>query len=146
MEIYKITSVEIATCLPIVLYTIMYTCTSTYFLRLNEDTKHCYNLTQPDNVKQKKRCTMADTQRHVKKAKNRSKQWTHDMSVNTSNAVITKWLPGRWWSAFCTITSTNASKVFHIANKIVNMTFRHVMKYKICSCLLIESNLFQVKK
>ena len=74
MEIYKITSVEIATCLPIVLYTLMYPCTSTYFLRLNEDTKHCYNLTQPDNVKQTKRRTMADTQMHVEKAENRSQQ------------------------------------------------------------------------
>ena len=130
MEIYKITSVEIATCLLIILYTIMYTCTSTYFLRLNEDTKHCYNLTQPDNVKQTKRHTMADTQMHVKKAKNGSQQWTGDISMNMSNSAITKWLPGRWWSAFCMITSTNAIKLFHIANTIVNTTFRHVMKYK----------------
>ena len=120
MEIYKITSLEIATCLLIILYTTMYTCTSTYFLTLSEDPEHCYNLIQCDNLKQTKRCVMADRQTHVEKVKSRSQQGTCDMSANMSNGVIIKWLPGRHWWAFCTITSMTESNAFPMANTIVN--------------------------
>ena len=81
-----------------------------YYLLCKTEWGH-QTLLQWDTMKKCKACKNMHNGRHtmhVNKAKNRSQQWTCDTSANTSNGVITKWLPGRWGSAFSTIASTNA--------------------------------------